>query len=136
MASANVELVRSIVADWERGDFSASDWMDPEIEYTIVGGLESGRSEGLASATRRWGDWLSAWEDVRLDTEECRELDDDRVLVLCTVSGRGRASGAELSQTYAKGAVLFHIRGGEVIRLVQYWDRERAFADLENPSSP
>ena len=29
-----------------------------------------------------------------------------------------------------KGANLFHIQGGEVTRLVLYFDRERAFTDL------
>jgi ketosteroid isomerase-like protein len=109
--------------------------MSPEIESTMVGGLESGRSRGAAAATRRWGAWLSAWDGVRLETEEYRELGDDRVLVLCTVSGRGKTSGAELSQTYAKGAVLFQVREGKVVRLVQYWDRERAFIDLAGRSS-
>jgi ketosteroid isomerase-like protein len=36
--SANVEVVRSIYADWERGDYGSVEWAHPEIEYVIADG--------------------------------------------------------------------------------------------------
>jgi hypothetical protein len=50
--------------------------------------------------------------------------------VLTNFSGRAKTSGLELGQMVAKGANLFHVRGGKVIRLVLYANRERALADL------
>jgi hypothetical protein len=61
------------------------------------------------------------------------ELDDERVLVLPRGGGRGKASGLDVDQMWAKGANLFHVRGGKVTRLVVSFDRERAFAELGLP---
>lgn len=134
MASANVELVRSIYADLERGDFSSSDWAHPEIEYVIADGPAPGTWKGLAGMAEGWRSFLSAWEGFRPEANEYRELDAERVLVLSRYSGRGKTSGLELGQIGTKGATVFHVRGGKVIRCIQYWDRERAFADLGLPS--
>jgi hypothetical protein len=62
--------------------------------------------------------------------EEYRELDDERVFVLLKWTGRGRTSGLDVTEIPWKGANLFHVRRGRVSRLVIYWDRERALADL------
>ena len=67
---------------------------------------------------------------MRAEADEYRALDDERVLVLMHFSGRGKTSGLEVGDIQMKGANLFHVRDGKVTRLVLYWDRERAFADL------
>jgi hypothetical protein len=37
-----------------------------------------------------------------------------------------KTSGLEIGQIWTKGASLFHLRGGQVTRLVQYFDRAKA----------
>jgi ketosteroid isomerase-like protein len=122
--------VRSICADWERGDFSSVPWAHPEIEYVIVGGVQPGTWMGVASMVERWREDLPEWEDLRVGADEYRELDAERVLVLVRRSGRGKTSGLELGQIRTLGASLFHLRNGLVIRYVTYFDRQRALADL------
>ena len=130
MASANLDLVRSIFAAWERGDFSSTEWAHPEIEFVIDGGPTPGSWKGLAGMAGGIRDWLSVWEEWKDEPEEYRELDAERVLVLVYWSGRGKTSGLELGQMRTKGAHLFHVRGGKVTRLVNYAERDRALADL------
>ena len=52
------------------------------------------------------------------------------MLVLVKASGRGKASGIEVSESTRGGANLFRIRDGMVVRLDAYFDRDRAPADL------
>jgi len=128
MASANLDLVRSIYAKWARGDWSSADWADPEIEFAYAGGPEPSRWTGLAGMAKGWRDWLRAWEDFRAEPVEYKVLDSERILVLVHNSGRGRTSGLELEQRSV--ANLFEIRDGKVTRLVVYLDRALAFAEL------
>jgi ketosteroid isomerase-like protein len=130
MASANVDLVRSIYAAWERGDYRSVGWAHPEIELVIADGPAPGSWTGLAGMAEGWGGLLSAWEEFRGEADEYRELDGEQVLVLTQFSGRGKTSGLDLEQIRSKGASLFHLGGGKVTRLVLYFDCERALADL------
>jgi ketosteroid isomerase-like protein len=130
MSQENVELVRSMYAAWESGDYSSAEWAHPEIEYVEADGPAPGSSTGLAGMAETFRDWLSTWEEWRVEAEEYRDLDDERVLVLFHFSARGKTSGLDVAKIGTKGANLFHLRGGKVTRLVQYLDRERALADL------
>jgi ketosteroid isomerase-like protein len=128
--SENLDLVRSIFAAWAEGDFSSADWADPEIDFVMHGDLTAGEWEGLDEMGEAWATMLRAWERLRAIPEEIREIDDDRVLVFVRNEGRGRGSGIELQGISTKAANVFTIRDGKVTRLVLYWNREQAIADL------
>jgi ketosteroid isomerase-like protein len=129
--SANLDLVRSIYADWERGDFGSAEWADPEIEYVQVGGLAPGSWTGPAGIAEAMRGVLNTWEDFRVEAVECRELDAERFLAFTRASGRGKASGLDLGQIRARDrADVLHIREGKVTKLVTYADRDRGLADL------
>jgi ketosteroid isomerase-like protein len=129
--SANLDLVRSIYGDWERGDFSRADWADPEIEYTQdeIGVFPRSTWKGLARMAEGAREQLESWADHRIQAEEYRELDGRRVLVLDRLSGRAKHTGLELGEPLA-GARLFVIQGGKVTKLVAYHNRDRALAGL------
>jgi ketosteroid isomerase-like protein len=129
--SSNVALVRAIHADWERGDFTHSDWAHPEIEFVFADGPSPGTWKGLAAMRATMREYLSTWQNARLEAEEYRELDDNRVLVLNREYGRGKTSGLDLAQMRARErADVLCIRGAKVTRLVTYVERDRTLADL------
>ncbi len=128
--SKNVDLVRSIYADWERGQFDSADWAHPEIEYVSADGPDPGAWTGLAEMAESFRAWLSLWKEFRLTADEYRPLGPESVIVLDHWSGRGKTSGVNLGQIQTTGAWIFRIRNGKVMRMTRYLDRERAFADL------
>ena len=127
--AANLELVKSIFAEWEQGDFSSSEWADPEIELVMIGGVNAGTWQGRDKIAEGWGEMLSAWEHLRAVPERFHELEDGRVLVLLRNTGRGKGSGIDIREL-SRSANVFTIRNGKVTSLVAYWDREQAISDL------
>jgi len=134
--SENLDLVRSIFADWERGDWFGPlmrSRAHPEIEFVRVGeGPDTGVGGrgswiGPDKAMRSWSDYLSAWEALGITADEYRELDGERLLVLTRIRGKGKTSGLQVNHATA---VLFQMREDKVKQLAIYWDRDQALADL------
>jgi hypothetical protein len=130
--SENLDLVRSILADWESGDFSRIDWADRDIEFAWPEGLDGlprpGR--GRRALAEDWRTTLAAWDDLSVTAEEYRELDDELVIVLRRFRARGKMSGLQIDEGLTRGAVLFAVHQGSVRRLVVYLRRDSALADL------
>jgi ketosteroid isomerase-like protein len=130
MPQENLDLVRSIFVAWGRGDFSNTEWAHADIEYVIADGPAPGTWRGLAAMQKASRDWVSAWEDWRVEAEDYRMLDNERVLVLMRYGGRGKTSGVELGEMRSRAVSVWHICAGKVARIACWWDRDRGFAAL------
>jgi ketosteroid isomerase-like protein len=130
MASVNLDLARSIYAEWERGDFSRSDWADPDIEFVFADGPAPVRGRAPAELSIAWRNVLSAWGDYRAAAEGYRELDSGDILGLTIFSAPRRAGDTDPTQVLARGASVMRIQEGRVTKLVLFFDRDHAFADL------
>ena len=97
MAPANLGLVRSIRAAWDRGDFSSAEWAHPEIEFVLADGPAPGTWSGLDGMPEGMRDLLSAWERLHIEADDYRELDGEHVLVL--VQGTPICSPAKRCRT-------------------------------------
>jgi ketosteroid isomerase-like protein len=130
--SENLQLIRSILAEWERGDFTSVHWAHPRIEFAIVDDPGSRVERGVDAMTRTWREFLTEWDDYRVEAREYHELDGERVLVSLRPQGRGKASGLEIDAAAGerRSANVFHVCHGRVTRLATYFDRHRALADV------
>jgi ketosteroid isomerase-like protein len=88
------------------------------------------RALALAGLVQGYRDFLSASQGHSSHPESFRELDDERVLVLAHARGQTKRTGMDLGQMQTNVAVVYHVRGGKVVRLVLYLDRDRALVDL------
>jgi ketosteroid isomerase-like protein len=130
--SEHLDLVRSIYAAWERGDYSSAAWAHPDIEYAIVhaGGFAHVTAHGRSEMREAARTNIEAWASLRIMAEEYRAIGSERVLVLDEVRGRGKRSGLDIRHLGQGSAHLFQLQDGMVTRLVLYEDRRRALADL------
>ena len=130
VASANVELARSILTAWEQGDYRSAEWAGPDVSYEFPDAPVPGPFHGTAGLADGWREFFSAWEDFRTIPEEYVELDAERVLVWVRFGGRGRASGLDISQLRAGGAIIFHISDGKARRVICYMEADNARTEL------
>jgi ketosteroid isomerase-like protein len=128
--SLNLELVHAIFADWERGDLSSVDWADPKIDFVFADGPEPGTHVGREAMQELFRGWLNSFANFRLLADRVIEIDSHRVLALTHAGGQGKTSGVNLTVAGSAFGHLFELRGGKVARLVVYFDRDHALAEL------
>jgi ketosteroid isomerase-like protein len=129
--SENLDLVRSIYAGWERGDFSSSGWAAPTIEFVFVDGPEPGRWTGIEQMAAAWRRVLGEFEDFRTEGARYTELGNGRILALTRFHGHAKRSGFDLSQMASDQAAIFDLRDRRITRIELHWDAGRVLADAD-----
>ena len=126
MGQRNVELVRSSLDGWNRGDVDA--WLraahrDIEWISEVVTRVEGPEAvyRGTAEMRRYWEEWHSVW-DLTIEVSEIRDLG-DTVLALARIRARGDASGIDLERPVA---YVFEFHQGLARKVRAYLDPQQA----------
>ena len=70
-----------------------------------------------------WAEWLSSWDEFRVEVEEILECGNDAVLLLVMNRARPKGSPAVLEQP---AAALYRIDGGKFVRIEHFLDQAQA----------
>jgi ketosteroid isomerase-like protein len=109
------------------GDFeTALRGFHPDIEWTAETDLvpDAEVYVGEAGVRRFWTMWAEVIEGITMEVEECRALDDSRVLAVTRASGTGAGSGATVAS--GRFAQLAEFRDGRMVRMRLFGDVDRA----------
>jgi len=127
MSQQNVDVVRRMCEAFLAGDVAdALDVLHPEvIWHGTIGGLDEGRTaHGHNEVIQEFMESLRDWERHSLEVDDYLDAG-DRVVVLWHEVGRGKASGVEVE---TRTAVVYTVRGEEVVEVQGYMDRQQALA--------
>ena len=123
MSQENLEALRCAYDAWARGDFSRRELFDRNIEGVWAAELPDPHvDKGLEALFASSREWLSTWEEFRLEAEAFL-LAQDKVVVLVVLRGKGKGSGAEVA---TRAAHVWTMRRNKAIRVEAYMDRARA----------
>ena len=129
MSQENVEVVRRMCEAFLAGDVaSALAVLHGDVTWhgTIGGIDEQTIAHGHDEVINGFVESLRDWERHSLTAEDYIDAG-DRVVVLWHEVGRGKASGVEVE---TRTAVVYTVRGDEVVEVQGYMDRRQAFEAL------
>src|SRR6478752_1127341 len=122
MSQENVEIVRAAFEAWKRDDFDT--WfssIDPTVEWhTVLEQPFEGAGSvyrGLDGMRRFWDAYRTDIGSMEVDTQEYRDVGDDRVVFLGWFRWRGLRSGIE-SETPL--GLVVTVRDAKIVQSIDY----------------
>jgi ketosteroid isomerase-like protein len=113
MSRENVEVVRSLYAAWERGDFAAEmDSYDPAVELVIDYGPDRFTASGADEMRRVWREQLTLWESWSTGPIEQLIEHGDHVVVAHSLRARSKRG---ISVDMQDAGAAFTFRDGRIV---------------------
>lgn len=128
MAISNVEVVRAVVAAFNRGEFAdAMKMCTEDVEFDWSRRMLDGEVfRGRADAQRFLQGVREIFDEIHIPSDELTDLGDGLVLLYGTARFKGRASGLDVE---AAAANLWTVRDGKIARFRFYQTKEEALED-------
>jgi ketosteroid isomerase-like protein len=120
--SDDLSLLEGLLGEWSRGEFWNAEPYAEDVVF-VVSGPDGAEYHGIDGLTAAWRDFLSAWDDFRIETERVVRGKGDVYALLMRLQARGKGSGID---TDAQVANVVSMHDGRIARLEMFWDREAA----------
>jgi uncharacterized protein len=114
VSQENVDVIQRIYAVWAKeGSPIPSGLLDPEVEWVNPpDAIERGTHRGIEAFAGAADAVSDTFEGVGVDIDEMLDAGDE-VVVLATLHGRGRGSGADVER---RQGYVWTLRDGKVVR--------------------
>ena len=113
MSQENVEIVRDVFGRFGANDRDFSNWDEDVVVIPPEGWPEGGEIRGLDAWRRQVERLRDSWEDARIEIDEIRPIDDERVLTIFRYVTRGRDGTLAFDTTMGS---VFTLRGDRIVR--------------------
>ena len=126
MSQENVEIVHQWCEAWAAGDAEAMTALcDDDVEYAAL--MAEALGEGTYRGKDVWESYFSrlreTWEEWRIEELEVLAGKDERLVAVCRLVGRGKASGALV---HHRIGMTVRFRDGKLWRMRTYPDPREA----------
>ena len=125
MSEENVETVRRGYERFAATGQVIADIASPEFVWDMSnfhGWPEQQTYEGADGAQSFLDDWMSAWDDWKLEVDSLHDAG-DKVVALVRQHGRSKTAGMPVEMSFAQ---VWTLRDGKQIRMDTYSDRDEA----------
>jgi hypothetical protein len=129
MSHANVERLRPVMDEWERGNFEAgAEIASPDLELGAFVSDGMVFSRGQAEIARFLADFFEQWQEYRITVDSLMPLDDSTVVMDGRQHGVGRGSGVEISESLT---IVFRFDADQLAAMYWHPDRDEALRVAE-----